>query len=176
MKAATRRLLHTAALATGLAATAHARACWEEAGLRYGINPYLLYAIAKTESGLDPKAVNRSNHNGSHDIGLMQINSAWLPQLVQFGIDEAQLLEPCVNIEVGAWILAQNMRRLGRTWEAVGAYNAGSADKRLRYATAVYRNLPPELRDQPKAAAAPAAAAPAAATAAAPGVVSADAR
>jgi soluble lytic murein transglycosylase-like protein len=141
-------LAHRLALA-GLCATSSfaVHACWEDAAARYGLHPHLLYAIAKTESGLNPKAVNRSNPNGSYDVGLMQINSSWLPKLRQFGIDEGQLYEPCVNIEVGAWILAHNMRRLGRTWDAVGAYNAVSPDKRLHYARLVYRNLPPALKD-----------------------------
>jgi soluble lytic murein transglycosylase-like protein len=127
------------------ASTPAAHACWEEAGRKYGINPWLLVAIARTESGLNPRAVNRGNGNGSYDVGLMQINSAWLPTLRNYGIDEERLFEPCTNITVGAWILAQNMRRLGATWEAVGAYNAASRDKRVRYAASVYRNLPPAL-------------------------------
>lgn len=127
------------------AAVPAAHACWEEAGRKYGINPWLLVAIARTESGLNPRAVNRGNGNGSYDVGLMQINSAWLPMLRSYGIDEERLFEPCTNITVGAWILAQNMRRLGATWEAVGAYNAASHEKRVRYATSVYRNLPPAL-------------------------------
>lgn len=118
--------------------------CWEEAGERYGVNPSLLYAIAKTESSLNPSAINR-NKNGSYDIGLMQINSAWLPALRKYGISEQQLYQPCVSIHVGAWILAQNMRRLGNSWEAVGAYNARNPARRVQYARKVYRNLPPEV-------------------------------
>jgi len=128
-----------------LLAAPDARACWQEAGAKYGVNPYLLYAIAKTESGLNPKALNH-NRNGSVDVGLMQINSAWFPKLRKLGIDEQQLYQPCTNIEVGAWILAQNMRRLGNTWTAVGAYNSSNAERRLGYALKVYRNLPPELQ------------------------------
>ena len=119
-------------------------ACWDVAAEKYGINPYLLYAIAKTESGLNPLARNH-NRNGSVDIGLMQINSAWFPTLRKFGLDEQQLLDPCTNLQVGAWILAQNMRRLGNSWNAVGAYNASKPDIRLRYALKVYKNLPPGL-------------------------------
>ena len=130
------------ALAPGAAA-----ACWEEAGARYGVNPRLLYAIAKTESGLNPAARNH-NKNGSYDVGLMQINSSWLPRLRQFGLDERRLLEPCTSIHVGAWILAQNMRRLGNSWDAVGAYNSGQPALRLKYALRVYRNIPPAAREQ----------------------------
>jgi soluble lytic murein transglycosylase-like protein len=119
----------------------HATACWEEAGARYGVNPHLLYAIAKTESSLNPKALNR-NKNGSYDIGLMQINSFWFPILRKHGIEEKQLLEPCTSIHVGAWILAQNMRRMGNTWKAVGAYNSSKPEIRLRYAQKVYGKIP----------------------------------
>jgi soluble lytic murein transglycosylase-like protein len=90
---------------------------------RYQVSSALLYAIARTESGLNPQAIGR-NGNGSRDIGLMQINSdlaadAGLPRH-----HERDLFEPCTNIHVGAWILAGNVSRLGYTWEAVGAYNA----------------------------------------------------
>jgi len=117
-----------------------AHACWEQAGERYGVSPELLYAIARTESGLDPQAVGR-NRNGSRDIGLMQINSAWLPRLSAHGIAERDLFDPCTSIHVGAWILAGNVRRLGYTWEAVGAYNAASPTLRRAYAERVYREV-----------------------------------
>jgi soluble lytic murein transglycosylase-like protein len=118
-----------------------ASACWEEAAAYYGVSAHLLYAIAKTESGLNPNAINRSNKNGSYDIGLMQINSRWLPTLRKHGIEEKQLYDACTSIQVAAWILSDNMRRLGSTWEAVGAYNAGNAALRVKYAWKVYRNL-----------------------------------
>ncbi|WGG53580.1 lytic transglycosylase domain-containing protein [Rugamonas sp. DEMB1] len=142
MRAALPRLaLPCLALALALAPGA-AQACWEEAGARYGVSPQLLYAIAKTESGLNPAAMNR-NKNGSYDVGLMQINSSWLPRLRRFGLDERRLLEPCTSIQVGAWILAQNMQRLGYSWDAVGAYNSSKPALRLQYAQRVYRNMPP---------------------------------
>lgn len=119
-----------------------ANACWEEAAARHGVNAYLLYAIAKTESSLNPSAINR-NKNGSYDIGLMQINSRWLPTLRKYGISEEQLWDPCTSIHVGAWVLAENMRRMGNSWEAVGAYNARDPDLRMKYARKVYKNIPP---------------------------------
>ncbi|MFC5474045.1 lytic transglycosylase domain-containing protein [Paraherbaspirillum soli] len=121
---------------------AHAVACWRQAATSYGVNPDLLYAIAKTESSLNPRAINR-NKDGSYDIGLMQINSRWFPQLEKYGVDREQLYDPCVSIQVGAWILAQNMRRLGNSWNAVGAYNSGNPVLRMKYAMRVYRNIPP---------------------------------
>ena len=117
-----------------------AHACWDDAAKRYQISSALLYAIARTESGLNPQAIGR-NGNGSRDIGLMQINSAWLPKLASHGIGERELFEPCTNIHVGAWILAGNVSRLGYTWEAVGAYNAASPALRRSYIEKVRRHL-----------------------------------
>lgn len=127
-------------VAISLIAASPAYACWEQAAARYGVSPELLYAIARTESGLDPQAVGH-NRNGSRDIGLMQINSAWLPRLSKHGIAERDLFDPCTSIHVGAWILAGNVQRLGYTWEAVGAYNAASPALRRAYAERVYRQL-----------------------------------
>lgn len=140
------RVLRTrlALAAVALFVSSSASACWEEAAAQYGVNPYLLYAIAKTESNFNPSAVNR-NKDGSYDIGLMQINSRWLPTLRKYGIEEAQLWDACINIQVGAWVLAQNMRRMGNSWEAVGAYNARDFELRMKYARKVYRNIPPEV-------------------------------
>jgi soluble lytic murein transglycosylase-like protein len=124
-----------------LIAAPNAHACWEDAARRYGVNPAMLVAIARTESGMNPDAINR-NRNGSVDLGLMQINSRWFPLLRQYGIGEQQLRDPCTSIHVGAWILSQNMQRLGNSWDAVGAYNSSSPALRAAYAQRVYRNLP----------------------------------
>lgn len=67
----------------------------------------------------------------------MQINSAWLPVLKAYGIGLIELREPCINLNVGAWILANNFAIYGNNWRAVGAYNAKTEFKRVRYAQQV---------------------------------------
>lgn len=105
--------------------------CWKEAGTRYGIEPELLQAIAIVESGLTPSAINK-NRNGTHDVGLMQINSSHLSTLKKFNITRQGLInDPCQNVMTGAWILAGNFRHYGYSWEAVGAYNAGTGRSEL---------------------------------------------
>lgn len=108
-------------------------ACFEEAASRYQVPSVLLKAISRVESAGNPHALNR-NKDGSFDIGHMQINSRWLPKLSHFGISLDQLWDPCTNTHVGAWILAQSVQRIGYSWTAVGAYNAGSPENRDRYA------------------------------------------
>ena len=120
--------------------TGPAWACWQEAADRYGLSTELLLAIARTESSLNPQAIGR-NADGSRDIGLMQINSTWLPVLARYGIHEHDLLHPCTSLQVGAWILAGNVQRLGYSWEAVGAYNARTPAKRQAYVRRVQRQL-----------------------------------
>ncbi|MCG8437935.1 MAG: lytic transglycosylase domain-containing protein [Pseudomonadales bacterium] len=123
--------------------------CWVEAGVRYDVNPWLLYAIGIQESSLEPLAVNENppqgSRPGSKDVGLLQINSFWFDALSEIGISESALYDPCLNIHVGAWILAQNYLIYGKTWDAVGAYNAGTAkteaahQRRQKYADSVRR-------------------------------------
>lgn len=110
--------------------------CWSEVEARYSVSKYLLLAIAQHESGLDSSAVNK-NSDGSYDIGLMQINTTWLPVLKQYGIGVAELKNPCLNLNIGAWILANNFIVYGKNWRAVGAYNARTEWKRASYANQV---------------------------------------
>lgn len=123
----------------------HVDACLKAAAQQYGLSYILLRAIAEQESRYDPVAIGR-NPNGSLDIGLMQINSAWLPLLQAYGVTSNSLLDPCTNAFVGAWVLRINVERLGATWGAVGAYNANSAAKQLDYAKAVLARVQRLLR------------------------------
>jgi soluble lytic murein transglycosylase-like protein len=112
--------------------------CFEEAGKLYDISPVLLKSIAKAESGFNPSASHR-NTNGTQDIGLMQINSAWVSTL---GLTSGELLaDACLNVRAGAYILKDCISRYGYTWQAVGCYNASSPGKRSRYAWRIFEIL-----------------------------------
>lgn len=127
--------------APNLSARAIVESCLAVAAAHHAVDAGLLRAIATVESGLDPAALNRANADGSRDIGLMQINSAWLPALARWRITENDLFDPCVSAYVGAWILAGNIARLGLTWRAVGAYNARTPSRQLAYVRRVQRQL-----------------------------------
>jgi soluble lytic murein transglycosylase-like protein len=123
-----------------------ADSCFQEASARYRIPEKLLKAIAQVESG-NRDGITHRNQDGSTDIGRLMINDRWLPTLSKYNITKDVLLnDGCMNIQVGAWILANNFDQLGYNWEAVGAYNVGCKKtsgnrcfwKRNRYSNKVY--------------------------------------
>ena len=113
-------------------------ACINWAASRYGVPAELLQAIAQVESSTNPRALNR-NVDGSHDIGLMQINSRWLSKLHQRGLTENDLWDPCVNTLVAAWLLSENFKLWGPTYRALGAYHSPTPARQLWYAKRVLR-------------------------------------
>lgn len=125
--------------------------CFDKAGKRYNVSPLLLKAHAIKESHLKPNAINRSANGEA--VGLMQIHSQWFPRLQrEYGITRNMLLQdPCLNVHVGAWIIANNFASYGVSWDTVGGYYAGfkssTVDKRQWYYAAnggvreIYRQL-----------------------------------
>jgi soluble lytic murein transglycosylase-like protein len=118
-----------------------AQGCMAHAASEFQVPLALLNAVAAQESGHNPGAL-RINANGSRDIGLMQINSQWLPLLRRHGLTEQDLWDPCVNSLVAAWLLARNIQRWGPTYRALGAYHSPEAHRQWRYAQQVLRRLP----------------------------------
>jgi soluble lytic murein transglycosylase-like protein len=118
--------------------------CFFEAGSRYSIEPSLLMALAHTESRFNADALNKRSES-DWDIGVMQIWSNWLPKLEKYNIQKADLLDPCININIGAWILAQNFASHGMNLLALGAYNAGFSDKNEAVRTAYVEKVIPKL-------------------------------
>jgi soluble lytic murein transglycosylase-like protein len=116
--------------------------CFHASAQKYRVPVDLLLAIAQTESSFKPNAVGKNKGSNTEDVGVMQINTSWLPKLGrEFGLKRHHLYEPCTNIDVGAWVLAHNFVQFGYTWNAVGAYNAKSPDKRVIYVRKVTKNL-----------------------------------
>ena len=105
--------------------------CWSAAAMQYDLPVELLYAIAAVESGHNHRAVARAA-DGTYSVGLMQVNSSWFTRPQERGITMAAVKHPCTNIHVGAWILAQEVRRYGHSWKAIGAYYAGAYNRRTQ--------------------------------------------
>lgn len=118
--------------------------CFKEAAIRYSIEPALLVALAHTESHFDPSALNQRSDTDK-DIGIMQIWSNWLPKLEKYNISESDLLNPCININIGAWILSQNFASHGMNLTSLGAYNAGFKQKNEHIRIAYLEKVIPKL-------------------------------
>lgn len=114
--------------------------CFNIASSKYQIPSKLLKAIAQTETKQNPLAIH-VNDNHTYDIGIMQINSTWLPKLKRVGIHRIDLLDGCSNIQIGAWILAQNIKQYGFNLKAIGAYNSSIPEIQKQYAETVLSNL-----------------------------------
>ena len=136
--------------------------CFKEAGARYQIDPRLLMAIAQQESGMNPTIINTNrNKSGkavSYDYGVMQVNSNHIPKLMGMGIIKSKddlLNNPCLNVQIGACILATHLQKCGVNWSCLGSYNAGFSEnneqetKRLNYARKIYRRYNIQLAGHP---------------------------
>jgi soluble lytic murein transglycosylase-like protein len=143
-----RTLLCVAFIGAMLTSAAAQAFCFDEAGARYRVDPLLLRAIARVESGMKPGAIGKNMAGKkllSRDFGLMQINERQIPQLRAMGVvkSEQDLLDnPCLNVQIGAWILAKHLQQCGVNWECLGSYNAGFAKdnspRRMIYARKIY--------------------------------------
>jgi soluble lytic murein transglycosylase len=97
---------------------------------KYDVDPYLLAAVAKTESGFDPTAVSPVGA-----IGLMQLmpdTADWVTGLTSWkGDADPELTDPGDSLELGACYLSYLGKTLeGGTRPALAAYNAGQGTVR----------------------------------------------
>jgi cell wall-associated NlpC family hydrolase len=104
----------TLASTTGIAGAAPYEQLFQAAGAKYGLNPRLLAAVAKTESNFDPAA-----RSGVGAVGLMQFMPATAKGM---GIDPT---DPAQAIDGAAKYLRTQLDRFGSVDLALAAYNAG---------------------------------------------------
>ena len=91
---------------------------------KYGIDPYLLAAVARTESGFRPEA-----ESGDGALGLMQLlpsTAKWVTGLDGWkGPKNPILTNPADSLELGACYLAYLAHRFDNPTAMIAAYNAG---------------------------------------------------
>lgn len=102
----------------------------------YGVDFDLVLSIIDSESSGITRAYN-SNKNGSHDKGLMQINSinyAWLSR--ELGITD--FYNPFQNIHCGVFMLADLMDRHTELHDILMCYNMGERRTRELNVQGIY--------------------------------------
>jgi len=89
------------------------------------IDPYLLVALVRVESGFKANAMSTAGARGLMQV--MPDTAAWTAR--QIGIrdyDESQLYQPGVNLMIGSWYLAHLFKDFhGNQVTGLAAYNAG---------------------------------------------------
>ena len=105
----------------------------------YSVDPDLITAIVDGESNGEIKAFN-VNGNGTHDKGLMQINSfnyEWLED--ELGI--ADFYNPRQNIQCGVFMIADLMSRHTELHEILMCYNMGEKRTRELQREGIYSSI-----------------------------------
>lgn len=105
--------------------------CINHAAIQFHVPATVIISVIKTENGKNGSRVK--NKNGTYDLGVMQINSSWLPKLNEKGVTEEEVRsDPCVNVHVGTWILAQGMAN-NDGWKGVGNYHSYTPKHNANY-------------------------------------------
>ena len=110
----------------------------------YGLPPRVLPAIQVVEGG-SPGMV-RQNTNGSADLGVMQINTLWLPVLAKVSrlpveaVRERLINQPCYNIAAAGHVMRIYLDETnGDLMQAVGNYHSHTPFRNAGYQAKVVK-------------------------------------
>ena len=104
-------------------------ACILLAAQTYEVPPAVLIGIYQVEGGKIGQEVG-PNSNGTYDLGPMQINTVWLPELARrwdVSIPTARRWvrdDACTNAGVAAWILKGHINETGNLAQAIAHYHS----------------------------------------------------
>jgi len=116
--------------------------CLLMAAQTYNVPPAVMLGIMHVEGGRPGQAVG-PNSNGTYDLGPMQINSIWVPQLAKHwkvSTNTAYRMvkdDACVNVNVAAWILRQKLNESGNLTLAIAHYHSKTPRYGYTYARKV---------------------------------------
>ena len=120
-----------------MAASKILAACLMLASQTYSVPPAVLVGIYKAEGGKVGQEVK--NTNGSYDLGPMQINTIWMPELAKkWGVSEETAKrwvrdDACTNVGVSAWILKGHLQETGNLSQAIAHYHSRTPVHGTRY-------------------------------------------
>ncbi|MFA7276865.1 MAG: lytic transglycosylase domain-containing protein [Pseudobdellovibrionaceae bacterium] len=116
-------------------------ACLMLASQTYSVPPAVMLGILEVEGGNIGQQVK--NTNGSYDLGPMQINTIWVPELADFwGVSKTTAAkwirdDACTNMGVAAWILRRHMDETGSLAKAIAHYHSKTPSKGIPYKSKV---------------------------------------
>ncbi len=112
--------------------------CLLLAAQTYSVPPAVLLGIYHVEGGKVGQEIG-PNNNGSYDLGPMQINTSWLPDLAsRWNVTEATARnwvrdDPCTNVGVSAWILRRHLNETGSLPRAIAHYHSRTPEYGTSY-------------------------------------------
>lgn len=112
-------------------------ACLMLAAQTYSIPPAVMVGIYNVEGGKVGQQV--MNDNGTADLGPMQINTLWMPELSKFwGVSESTAKrwvrdDACTNMGVSAWILRKHLNETGSLGNAIAFYHSRTPERGMGY-------------------------------------------
>lgn len=119
--------------------------CLFVAAETYKVPPAVMLGILSVEGGRVGQAVG--NTNGSYDLGPMQINTIWIPELAKhWNVSEETAKkwvrdDPCTNLNVAAWILRKHINETGSLADAIAYYHSRTPHFGKRYKKKVVQAL-----------------------------------
>ncbi len=102
--------------------------CMVLAASFYGLPPRVLPSIQAVEGGA-PNVVHYDS-NGTEDLGVMQVNTLWVPALARVtrltadGVRTRLLFDACFNIAAAAAILHTYLKETHDLMRAIGDYHS----------------------------------------------------
>lgn len=108
--------------------------CSISAAVKYEVPANIVLAVAEKEGGKPGQWVR--NSNGTHDVGPMQFNTAYLRDLARYGITADDVAAAgCYSFDLAAWRLRMHIRNdKGDLWTKAANYHS-----RTPQYNAVYR-------------------------------------
>jgi hypothetical protein len=101
--------------------------CSITAAAKYQVPANIVLAIAEKEGGSPGQW--KPNRNGTHDVGSMQFNTAYLIDLARYGITASDVATAgCYAFDLAAWRLRQHLSKdKGDLWTRAANYHSRTA-------------------------------------------------
>jgi hypothetical protein len=120
--------------------------CLNAAATVYQVPPAVLVVLLNVEGGSLGHV--SANSNATVDIGPMQVNQIWIPQVAAHWHATAAATflalrdNFCANVEAGAWILRQGLDEAhGDFWQGVGYYHSHDPEHKAIYLRSVLQQV-----------------------------------
>lgn len=119
--------------------------CLISAAAVHDLPPAIMVGILDVEGGR--VGFERTNTNGTRDLGPLQINTLWVPVvakahgLAEGSVERALRDDGCYNARMAAWILRRCIDDVGELWKGIGCYHSRTPHLNQAYQGRVKRAL-----------------------------------